>query len=590
MALGGGSLGETIQPAQLRRRSNSDSSSGFPDVRRQGSTRSDSSVGTIDVSSALLNVVSNQPGCAPRRPKRSPFWDLTAARRRLLESINRRSISDSSAYQDHGIAQVVARSPTLEKVYLLVNLLCFLWVSIELDLEEAPTLLDAHLVVIIVEVLFGSFFIIHWLIRVCAFRQSGGLTSDLSFVFDSFMLIILILESSALLALWLLSRGLQEEQSVASTVLLPLIHILRLSRMLRILRVICAIRDCAVLLKLCAAVARSVAFAMIPFVTVLFFFAVVFRHATVGTDVGRRYFATVPGALQTLLLEGVAGGDTGGFVDLLMESLGLPAAVCLLLAFYAFLLLSVALVLNSMVGLASDAVSRAARYEHEERDILELHDELVEAIFTLTTSRFSTRSAEDFWIGKETFRQLLQLPRVIVLLQRRGVDIQSVMGLADDLFVTQHGQERALRLGEVLEVLLQHRRSSAVVEKDVAALQRHLQHRIKRVQDSSLGAVGQLNSAVHALSHEVEKVANVDFGTIERLAAETGKRQEEEEILSRSRRSSRLMARASLARASSNSCLVEILRTALTHDGDVVGSVAKPSVLGRSTDDIVQSE
>merc|ERR1719433_812297 len=98
-------------------------------------------------------------------------------------------------YKKTGFCQIVARSQLFESITLSVIAFNAIWMSIDIDLNDAVTLTGAHPVFQIVEHFFCMYFTFEWTIRFGAFHRKRNGMRDSWFVFDSFMVFMMVSET-----------------------------------------------------------------------------------------------------------------------------------------------------------------------------------------------------------------------------------------------------------------------------------------------------------------------------------------------------------------------------------------------------------
>merc|ERR1719408_321728 len=92
--------------------------------------------------------------------------------------------------------------------------------------------------------------------------------------------------------------------STGDTGFLRIARLLRLSRMARMARLLRALPELMIMIRGMMAATRSVFFTLCLLVIVLYVFAIAFTQMTDQTEIGIKYFGTVPESMFTLLMYG----------------------------------------------------------------------------------------------------------------------------------------------------------------------------------------------------------------------------------------------------------------------------------------------
>lgn len=210
-------------------------------------------------------------------------------------------------YRTEGWAQRVARKFLFEQVTLFVVLLNTIWLAIDADYNSASVLVDAAPVFQAVENLFCLYFSGELLVRFLAFKRKRNACKDYWFVFDSFLLTLMIVETW-LISIIIVAAGAKAALPGGTSLLrvVRLVKLLRLTRMSKLLR---AAPELVIIMKGLVYASRSVCVFFLLWVMIVYVFAILFKQITDGQVVGITYFHSVPAAMNTLLLNGVFCGS-----------------------------------------------------------------------------------------------------------------------------------------------------------------------------------------------------------------------------------------------------------------------------------------
>merc|ERR1712232_1113591 len=98
-------------------------------------------------------------------------------------------------YTKRGIWQRIARSYEFEILTLLVIGVNALWIAIDTDNNDSDALLNAHWVFQVVENMFCCFFSFELFVRFQSFRNKKYCLKDGWFVFDTILVLLMIIET-----------------------------------------------------------------------------------------------------------------------------------------------------------------------------------------------------------------------------------------------------------------------------------------------------------------------------------------------------------------------------------------------------------
>merc|ERR1712139_754129 len=98
-------------------------------------------------------------------------------------------------YKDTGVWQYIAKSSLFGNVTLAVIGTNALWLAVDTDMNDSTILLDAHPVFQVVENMFCTYFFFELLVRFMAFKWKRNCLKDPWFVFDSSLVLLMVLET-----------------------------------------------------------------------------------------------------------------------------------------------------------------------------------------------------------------------------------------------------------------------------------------------------------------------------------------------------------------------------------------------------------
>eukprot|EP00927_Polykrikos_kofoidii_P040958 TRINITY_DN3490_c0_g1_i2.p1 TRINITY_DN3490_c0_g1~~TRINITY_DN3490_c0_g1_i2.p1 ORF type:complete len:741 (-),score=132.20 TRINITY_DN3490_c0_g1_i2:27-2249(-) len=394
---------------------------------------------------------------------KSTFVDAAAMKEKVRQNLTKPQHVVSDYYKATGLCQEIARSPLFDKMTLTVIALNALWIAFDTDNNKSALLLEAHPVFIIVENLFCAFFTFEWFSRYMAFRRKRDGLKDMWFVFDSFMITMMVLETWFFTIMTLLFLG--DGGSAGNTGFLKVARLLRLSRMARMARLLRAMPELMILIKGMLAATRSVFFTLCLLFIIMYIFAIAFTQLSEGTDVGTKYFLDVPKSMKTLLLYGVLIDNIGGLAKDLST-----APFFLSIMFFIFVLIGSLTIMNMLVGVLCEVVSAVAATEQEEMLVTYVNDKLSKVMALLDTDGGGT-------ISKTEFCEILENVDAVRCLNDVGVDVFGLVDLADYIFEEESGlgcEEVELDFSKFMDVVLQLRGTNQATVKDIVDLRKFI--------------------------------------------------------------------------------------------------------------------
>lgn len=521
--------------------------------------------------------VSQAVGDLKMPKKHKPlFVDSKAMKEKLRKNMHKPRYDVANFYKRDGLAQQIARDSRFENGTLCIITFNALWIAIDADYNKVDVLTDAHPVFIIAENFFCLFFTVEVTIRFAAFKNKLNCLRDRWFVFDTFMVFMMIFET------WVMTLVLifvntddtagGENTGIGNASLLRLLRLLRLSRMARMARLLRSMPELLILIKGMIAAIRSVFFTLLLLFLLLYVWAILFRQVTKDSNLGELKFRNIPTSAHSLVLDGIMFDSAGSIVEGAIDE-NMYALVPL---FYIFILQAAFTVMNMLIGVLCEVINAVAATEHEELTIVYVTDRLKgvvdrilqqdsKELFILEfDSTWRTRLSKkfkdlkngplqldidqqdqlkrinvedvlgikldfssgeldpdipkerfplkfkaddkDIKINKEKFLDILQEKEAASLLSEVGVDVFGVVDLIDTIFATEHGTDRVLSFGDLVEVMMDQRNSNTATVKDITALRKYVRGRIDRLECS-------MESHVLAMGSMIEKALGMDAGS-----------------------------------------------------------------------------
>lgn len=298
--------------------------------------------------------------------------------------------------KEDSIFTKLAISTAFQNTTVGVIVLNALWIGVDTEwnhssMEDEDGNLPLHPVSTIIENLFCVYFTGEVVIRFCAYRRKWSCLGDGWFVFDSFLVFCMVLETWILKLVEVLAGGGGSASFLSNFSALRLLRLLRLTRMARLMR---AVPELLTLVKGIGKAMKAVSYVLLFLVLILYVFAILFTSQL--TDAERTpedgeppedyvlagdLFASIGDSMMTLLTRGV-------LADNLMETVDAIKAESLFLQwmFFAFFGLTFALLLNMLIGILCEVVTDSAREEDSQRSITQFSDAVRDAFEVIDVS------------------------------------------------------------------------------------------------------------------------------------------------------------------------------------------------------------
>jgi len=475
--------------------------------------------------------------------KKSGYADQEKKKAKMREALIKPSYNVANFYYTKGMAQKIARSQWFENVTFFVILANAIWIAVDTDHNNAVVLLDADPVFQISENVFCTFFSIELLIRFLAFKNKRNCMKDWWFVFDSILLVGMILETwvITLILLFVTGGSGTSAEGMGNLSILRMGRLVKVMRMARMARLLRMVPELVVIVKSIGAAFRSVSFFLLLTVIILYVFAVAFKQLTRGTALGDQYFVSVPQAMNSLLLQGMLP-LYAVIVDDISSANALYWPIIM-----SFILLASITVMNMLVGVLVEVVRTVADREREAMTVIHVTNELRDVMTHFITeglkdtkkslagnrssfaANFQARRGESDTVAKiatedipdmskDTFETFLASPGVISLLQDCGVDAVAILDSVDMIFEEKvRWGAKGLRFVDFVEVVLNMRGTNPATLKDIKeqmrlvklASQDHSQKTYRLVAYQ----IGKVRNELMVMLHDLRRLVDSDAGS-----------------------------------------------------------------------------
>lgn len=237
--------------------------------------------------------------------------------------------------------------------------------------------------------------------------------------------------------------------------ILRLFRLLRLSRMARMARLLRAMPELMVMIKAMNVAMRSVFFALVLLLGIIYVFSIAFRQLLRDTGIGDTAFPSVTNGMMTLLLETTLPDQKDLVYEI--EDVHLIYVFVILV----FFLISAITVMNMLIGILCEVVSIVSTVEKEEMLINFVRGELMGMM-----DKFGIDTDGDNRISEQEFTQLLNKPAAARVLQDVGVDVVGLVDFTD--FIFAKGED--IGFPDFLDLVLQLRGTNNATVKDIIDL------------------------------------------------------------------------------------------------------------------------
>jgi hypothetical protein len=386
----------------------------------------------------------------------SVFFNADKAMEQAKEEVLRHCKDDvDDYYHSGGIAQAIAKSSFFEVFTFMLILVNAIWLAIEVSLNNEELLVNADIEFQIVEHLFCFFFFFEWLIRFAALRKKVTAIKDTWFLFDSGIVLAMVLET------WILSvvcLAVGDNVSTGSgTSILRVVKLVRLTRVCRIGRLFRAFPEIMLIFKSVAVVMKTVLMISFVLVTTTYVFAIIMTQLCKGSKFQDDLFQNVPTAMFSLIL----GAVFPDMAELTHDLAGAnPVYAIVFLAFTVFVTL---IIMNMLIGALVDVVHGVSSLERETNEVTTIQDALEQLL-----SKADVDNSEG--ISRCEFDHIMSDPAAAKTLSKAGVDVHGLMEMVDIVF---HGQKE-MSNRDMMEWFLQLRSGNPTKVKDITDLRRYL--------------------------------------------------------------------------------------------------------------------
>jgi len=424
------------------------------------------------------------------RTRRLSFAQYTEKRRELLKDLDTQEYSEADRYDPQNCCAKIAKSSWFFLGTMIVVVLNSLWLGVEANFNNSPTIWQAPAHFQIAEHLFGTAFIAELLVRFFAYQKKMECLQDGWFCFDLALVVLMVGETWVMLPVVLIDPK-AIELSFGDISILRMLRLLRLTKLGRVARLLRLFPEVLTMLKGITLAMRSVFFTVLLLIVLVYLFGIIFKTQAEAFPELAPTFSSVGESMWVLLLHGTFLDAVADVVNVMRE-----VSVSLTFMFLVFIFLSSFTLLNMLIGILCDVVTNVSRREKDQAAVNYLKNHLLEILEVHDKN-------DDRTIHKEEFELLMRNPDVNMILTNFGVDAEDLISLKDVLFEGKQlvgelpevdeeeegnadantkqvisTDKRRLRFAEFLERVLRLRGGNGASVRDIVDLREYVRQRM----------------------------------------------------------------------------------------------------------------
>lgn len=385
-------------------------------------------------------------------------------------------------YKTEGFAQKIARSSNFENITLGVISANAIYLGIDTDRNKESFILDSHWAFQFCDHLFCTFFVAELVTRFAAFKWKRNCMRDGWFRFDTFLVALMVLETWVFPVVFSIIGG---------SVSLPTapLRLLRLMRLSRLVRLIKNLPELLTMFKGMFVASRAVGASMLMVLLLLYVFGIIVHMGLSSEEGLEDMFGSLPRCMWTLLIKGTFMDDVGATLTDILDR-GQVNTYLSTFIFLLFILLSATTVMNMLIGVLCEVVSKVAQSEQDEAAITAMKE-------TILVELLQFDDDGNGMISKAELEKVMSSRQAIRTLRSIEVDTDCLETLKQMLFWNRP-DDAEVHIERIMELLLNYRGSLHVTVKhlvDAQAFTRaFVTHQIKVQTEQMEGCLSELNS------------------------------------------------------------------------------------------------
>mmetsp|Transcript_132339 Transcript_132339/g.423440 ORF Transcript_132339/g.423440 Transcript_132339/m.423440 type:complete len:609 (-) Transcript_132339:122-1948(-) len=353
-------------------------------------------------------------------------------------------------YRNHtSCAGALEESPRFQNTTLVVIVVNAIWICIDIQwnhkslavpFPDGPLPLEPYSTV--VENLFCAYFTSEVLVRFVALKGKLNCFWDFWFLFDTFLVLLMVLESWIVPIIAAISI---DDGKTPSTAIFSSMRLLRLLRLTRMARLMSFFPELMTLVKGMINATQAVGFILLFLCIVTYVFAIAFTvqlgspdtvFGPEGSDLtAAEMFSDLGSSFMVLFTNGMLGDNLYQTLVVIKNDSDI-----LMWVFIVYYFISSMTLLNMLIGVLCAVIGETAKTEAEARSLWELRRTIKEAFDAVDSSKDGDISAEEWAVMREK-------PSLRKMFLSLGVEPNQLDDRLDQLQETVFGKQRATANG-----------------------------------------------------------------------------------------------------------------------------------------------
>lgn len=465
-------------------------------VERSGNiSRANTSSSLFSTAVRDVHTPPELAGAPPEEKKRAKvkglfdFTDKDAMKERVRLALLKPPAYSVEGFYGTSRWSDLAKHPLFENITLAVIALNAVYMAVDTDWNDQDFIADAHVAFQFMEHSFCVYFTGELFVRFMAFRDWRNCWRDGWFVFDSTLVLMMVIETWILLIVSKVS-GSTGGNPLGQAAILRLFRLLRLSRLVRMLR---SLPELMILIRGMMAAMRSVIYVMVLLLILTYVFAIAFTQLSEGTEMKKDFFEHVALSMYSLLIYATFLDDLSYFCD----SVRAESPVCMVLVL-VFITLACLTLMNMLVGVLCQVVDGVAQQEREERLTSSVKEKLQSIVDRLDTDSNGSLSFAEF-------AHIMEHKEAVQVLEEVGVDPASIIDFAEEIFF-EDGQPVELPFDKFMEMVLDLRGSNAATVKDIKSLWKQINQKVSQTNSEVQDLRAELDQRTARLDRQVGEI------------------------------------------------------------------------------------
>ncbi|CAK9097156.1 unnamed protein product [Durusdinium trenchii] len=379
-------------------------------------------------------------------------------RKRAAHELEQAAAGDVSPVRqtEGGILVRMGMHPWFERATMAMIFMNAVWISVDIEFNDADILAEADAGFIVVENLFCTFFTCELILRYSLFTRTWFALQDPWFMFDVFLLILMVFETWLVPIAHLLTSKSGNSMTGGASVL-RVARVLRVLRTARMARLVRFMPELMILIKGMMVACRSVFFTLVLLLLFTYVFSVAFVQFSRGTALEGQFFGSMGTAIWTLILKCILTDQ-----QFIIEAVAQESWIMAIMVLF-FILFGSLTVMNMLLGVLVEAIKTVSTIEREQLEVDFAKKCLLEMI-----DKGQADQDGDNRISEEEYRNVLRTPQAMAALTSLGVDVEAALDYGRLLF--EDGEP--LTFGDFMRGILTLRGSNQTTVKDIVDLRK----------------------------------------------------------------------------------------------------------------------